>query len=98
MKVHSPANEEGESAPPPPQPSPKETVPPRLMAPSVTTYVQRHQVHLLLDRLVKDLLVEKPMDSDAWMLRWLLEQHRQACAKKHLHATPSGTEDTTPSE
>ncbi|CUI15476.1 Hypothetical protein, putative [Bodo saltans] len=53
---------------------------------SVVDYVQSHNIHILLDRMVKDILVETPKDSDAWMLRWFLEQHRQSCAQKHMNS------------
>ncbi len=55
---------------------------------SVGDYVQRHNIHLLLDRMVKDILCEKPNDSDSWMLRWFLEQHRLECEEKHRHNSP----------
>eukprot|EP00658_Telonema_sp_P-2_P003948 TRINITY_DN11480_c0_g1_i1.p1 TRINITY_DN11480_c0_g1~~TRINITY_DN11480_c0_g1_i1.p1 ORF type:complete len:112 (+),score=25.35 TRINITY_DN11480_c0_g1_i1:52-387(+) len=34
----------------------------------VASYVKHHRIHVLLDKLVKDLLTEKPADSAAWML------------------------------
>ena len=49
----------------------------------VSSYLQRHRIHVLVDRLVRDLLEERPADSGAWMQRWLLEEHRQECAEKH---------------
>lgn len=58
-------------------------------AASVTDYVQKHHIHVLLDRMVKDILVEKPTESDPWMLRWFLEQHRLECAKKHRDQSPA---------
>ena len=55
---------------------------------SVSDYVQQHNIHLLLDRMVKDILTERPQDSDSWMLRWFLEQHRLECEEKHRHNSP----------
>lgn len=58
-------------------------------------YLQQHEIPYLLDRMVKDLLVEKPSDSSKWMLRWFLEQHRLQCAEKHLHNSPNYKQRTS---
>lgn len=54
----------------------------------VAQYVKRHHIHLLLDQLVKDILVEKPKDCNSWMLRWFLERHRLACEERHIRSSP----------
>ena len=41
-----------------------------------STYLQQHRIHVLVDRLVRDLLEERPDDPSAWMQRWLLEEQR----------------------
>jgi hypothetical protein len=46
-------------------------------------YLTRHGVHFIVDRLVRGILDERPDDAAQWMQRWLLEEHRQQCAKKH---------------
>ena len=58
----------------------------------VSMYVRHHNIHILLDRMVKDILLDKPEDSDAWMLRWFLEQHRQDCAERHKNSAPNAVE------
>eukprot|EP00164_Ancoracysta_twista_P021493 GFYU01039090.1.p1 GENE.GFYU01039090.1~~GFYU01039090.1.p1 ORF type:complete len:252 (+),score=11.92 GFYU01039090.1:89-844(+) len=54
----------------------------------VASYVKHHRIHVLLDKLVKDLLTEKPADSAAWMLRWFVERHRLACEERHMKSSP----------
>ena len=66
----------------------------------VASYVKQHRIHVLLDKLVKDLLTEKPADSAAWMLRWFVERHRLACEERHMKSSPqrgSGAVDEDPS-
>jgi hypothetical protein len=46
-------------------------------------YLARHGVHTVVDRMVRDILSEKPSDPGPWMQRWLLEHHRQQCAERH---------------
>jgi hypothetical protein len=46
-------------------------------------YLSRHGIHIIVDRLVRDILVEKPRDPGPWMQRWLFEHHRQQCAQRH---------------
>ena len=54
-------------------------------------YIEKHNLHWLLDRMVRDILQEKPNDPDNWMIRWCLEQHRAACEKKHLLHSSAGS-------
>ena len=55
--------------------------PPPLEAP--TAYLARHGIHVVVDRLARDILREQPTDPSLWMQRWLLEEHRKRCAAKH---------------
>lgn len=74
------------NTPPPQTSSPTAAHPPKVV--DVASYVKHHRIHVLLDRLVKDLLLEKPADSAAWMLRWFVERHRLACEERHLRLSP----------
>lgn len=55
---------------------------------SDVAYLRDHNVHVLLDRLVKEVLVEKPADSSTWMLRWFREQHRLQCEERYRQNSP----------
>ena len=45
-------------------------------------YLTRHGIHVVVDRLVRDILKERPDEPNSWMQRWLLEEHRAQCARK----------------
>ena len=63
---------------PPSSPSP---APKSLEAPAA--YLRRHHIHVVVDRLARDILREQPEEPTLWMQRWLLEEHRKQCAAKH---------------
>ena len=51
-------------------------------------YLQSHDVHILLDKMIREVLVEKPKDAHKWMLRWFLERHRVQCEERYRHNSP----------
>jgi hypothetical protein len=61
---------------------------------AVAAYLRKHRVNVLIDRMVRDLLEERPANSGAWMLEWLAAEH--AKRDRRLQASGGAAGSATP--
>jgi hypothetical protein len=58
---------------------------------AVAAYLRKHRVNVLVDRMVRDLLEERPANSGAWMLEWLAAEHAKRDRRLHASSSAAGS-------